>query len=461
MKWTRIASGATAALVLFEAGAAGAQEQPWLADRRYREGIGYRVGDLELHPGIAGEFGYDSNFYQRADGEDPVGVYQLRITPSLSLSTLEAQRRGAAGVGAPPQVEFRAEVAGTYNEYIAQDSDERDKASEFRNVGARAGFTLDILPQRPWGATFYGNLVRTIQPSNLSDVSAAYNRVNLQAGGELVWAPGGGLFDWRWGYEYGSVLWEKDRFTSLNNATHILRTRGRWRFLPRSALMFDASQSFLRYSNPGNSTYLLDSDPLRARLGFNGLVTRHVGLLALAGWGVTFTKGGSVPAENYDGPIGQAQVTFYPTPAPGLVNSPREASLTLSSVALGYHRDFQTSYFGSFYSRDRGYLTVSYFFAGRVLVVLDGGVASVHHPTLYFSAAGGGPALVRTDEFSETHYDASLFAEYRMISTVGINTTFGYEKSDSRTLPADPTGTFRDDLSFDRLKAFLGVRWFM
>ena len=38
-----------------------AQEQVWLKDRRYGEGIGIRAGDFELHPGIGGEFGYDSN----------------------------------------------------------------------------------------------------------------------------------------------------------------------------------------------------------------------------------------------------------------------------------------------------------------------------------------------------------------------------------------------------------------
>src|SRR5262245_7397780 len=72
---------------------AAAQDQPWLADRRYTEGIGFRVGDFELHPGAAAEFGYDSNFLHRADPDDPVGSLHLKITPSFSLSTLSPQRR--------------------------------------------------------------------------------------------------------------------------------------------------------------------------------------------------------------------------------------------------------------------------------------------------------------------------------------------------------------------------------
>src|SRR4051812_9033592 len=73
-----------------------AQDQAWLKDRKYTEGIGYRVGDFELHPGAAVEFGYDSNYLRRSatdQGSGPLGALRLRITPSLSVSTLGAQRR--------------------------------------------------------------------------------------------------------------------------------------------------------------------------------------------------------------------------------------------------------------------------------------------------------------------------------------------------------------------------------
>src|SRR5688500_14918632 len=94
-----------------------AQQQPWIADRRYGEGIGIRAGNLELHPGIAGEFGYDSNYFQRADDEEPViDVYRIRVTPHLTLSTLGPQRRGPGAEGAaPPTVNFSAGTFLSYN----------------------------------------------------------------------------------------------------------------------------------------------------------------------------------------------------------------------------------------------------------------------------------------------------------------------------------------------------------
>src|SRR3954451_20753599 len=74
---------------------AHAQDQTWLKDRRYTEGPGYRVGDFELHPGAALEFGYDSNYFRRSSEDAAtlpvVGSLRLRLTPSLSFSTLGAQ----------------------------------------------------------------------------------------------------------------------------------------------------------------------------------------------------------------------------------------------------------------------------------------------------------------------------------------------------------------------------------
>src|SRR5450432_1570913 len=93
-------------------------QQPWLADRRYGEGIGVRVGDLELHPGVSAEAGYDSNYFLRAPSEDPLAAYRLRITPSLSLSTLGPQR-SAGGTPTPPPIIFRGTAYASYSQLIA------------------------------------------------------------------------------------------------------------------------------------------------------------------------------------------------------------------------------------------------------------------------------------------------------------------------------------------------------
>ena len=124
-----------AGALLLGAGAASAQPQytaqadspQWLKDRRYNEGIGIRTGDLELHPGIAGEFGYDSNYFLRStqDGvangpgasqTPPIPVLSFRVTPSLYLSTISRQRREGDLTAAPPALMFRTGINATVRE---------------------------------------------------------------------------------------------------------------------------------------------------------------------------------------------------------------------------------------------------------------------------------------------------------------------------------------------------------
>ena len=99
-----------AALAIFTVAGGASAQQTWVGDRRYGEGIGIRTGNFEFHPSLSAEFGYDSNFYQRAENENGgvADVWRLRITPSLSLSTLSERRKASAAVGAPPAFTFNA-----------------------------------------------------------------------------------------------------------------------------------------------------------------------------------------------------------------------------------------------------------------------------------------------------------------------------------------------------------------
>ena len=139
-------------------------------------------------------------------------------------------------------------------------------------------------------------LLRSAQPSN--DPNFNYNRFTARFGGGVTWAPGGGMFDWRLGYEYGLIYFEDQEFRDLSNNAHTINTRGRWRFLPRTAVLYDGSVAFLRY-NRQPSRGQLNSDPVRARIGLNGLVTRQLALLAMVGWGSSFYSGRQCPAVRW------------------------------------------------------------------------------------------------------------------------------------------------------------------
>lgn len=429
---------------------AEAQDQPWLKDRSYTEGIGYRTGDFELHPGLAAEFGYDSNYLHR---EEPAGSLRLRIIPTFSLSTLGKQRREPGG-GPPPDVEFRAGLTGSYNEFFPVTSGQEEPIREQRSLTGKLDLNLNILPSRPWSVNLNGTLSYLPRPSpaGITDSAAgrtvvSFNEVLARLGGEVIWTPGSGLFDWRLGYQFTATV--PTYFTSLTNFDHQIQTRGRWRFLPRTALMYDARFDFINYPNApdGGKT---GSHPVRAQIGINGLVTSSFALMALAGWGASFYS--PAPQEDFNSVIGQVELKWFITPNPS--TDPAGAGLALSTLSVGFIRDFHDSDIGTYFERDRGYATLSYFFGGRFLVLVDGGVGPIVYPRI--------PELGVQNPFTDIRVDASVFGEYRIKSAYGINATLRYGQNVSNTSVVNPDGTGTlDSLKWQEFEVYVGARWLM
>ncbi|MDI1449611.1 hypothetical protein [Polyangium sp. 6x1] len=469
----RIASGvlrpkplaAALALATLAPATAAGQDQPWLADRRFTVGPGYRVGDYELHPGVAVEFGYDSNFFLRGSENDapgdPVGAMRLRVTPSFSFSTLGPQRKGGGGTTqALPTAEFSGGLSLTYNEFfpVSGPAEGKERMWDQRNVSGLFDVRLNILPSRPWSGTISASVGRLIQATQEGvvredSVSESYNRFTPTVGAELAWNPNGGLLDWRLGYNFAGTVFEVADFKGLTNIHHTFQTRGRWRFLPRSALLYDARIGIIHYLDADEKT---GSTPLRVQLGYNGLITKNFGALLMAGWGASFydptakEAAAGLPVQDFDSLIGQAEIRYFLTPNPS--SDPQAASMTLSSVSLGFTRDFYDSYVGSFFERDRGYLKLTYFFGGRFVVIVDAGAGALVNPAI-------NTTRITKNPWTDVRIDASGFAEYRFKDAFGINTTLRYNTRISDDWFDIPEG--RDYLQWQQFEAYLGARWLM
>ncbi|HLK40910.1 MAG TPA: hypothetical protein VKU41_29355 [Polyangiaceae bacterium] len=448
-----------------------------MADRRYNEGIGVRAGDFELHPGIAGEVGYDSNWFMRTNNTGPliangapaapiVPAFTYRITPSLYLGTLGPQRREGDTTPQLPTVAFRLGLNGSYRGLIGLSSDAsapQNDPSRSNNVSVAADTRLDILPERPVGGSLSANYGRIIQPNTTTaDPNLSFIRDELGAGAELAFQPGSGTLDYRLGYHFSDVLFEQSEGTPYDNTTHEGFIRGRWKFRPRTALMYDGSIRAISYANsqPASVVGLANSTPVRARIGLNGLITDRFAAMALVGWGASFYDTTIPQQPQYDSVIGNAELKWFLSASPGIASA-TDIGLALSSISIGYTRDFQNSYIGNFYGLDRGYLKFFYFFAGRALVTLEGGVAAIEYPNMFWGP-GVTPAL-RHSAFTDTRADATLFGEYRFSSTVGVNATVRYTANFSSNQVPEGQGPtpFVIDMSWNRVEAFLGVRWFM
>ena len=440
-------------------------QQPWLSDRQYGEGIGVRVGNLELHPGIAAEVGYDSNYFLRSGTvnnqiyEPVLSAYRLRVTPSISLETLGPQRREGSGTQAQTNAVFRGDAYASYNELIATDSAHSTEFANQRHVDLGADLALTLFPKAQLGPDAYVNFIRSVQPSNSTDTQDAFNRDGLRFGAGLTWRPGGGLFQWRLGYEGLYNYFEKSAFKYLNNFQNQVNVRGNWRFLPRTALLYDGSYTWINYAN--NSTTERDGAIVRSRIGMNGLITTRWSLLAMVGWAGTFynSKVNEAP-QQFDSVTGQLELRWFLSG--GGPDNLASAPVGLSYASLGYTRDVGNSYLGNFYQKDRGYVGVSYLLGGVFVASLNAGIANLKFPTAYFANPADG---VQNPEFSEQRVDVNLFAEYRLSNSFGVNTTVNYDQNITDVIvpssPEERTLGQGDELKFSRWQVFLGARYFL
>ncbi|HYP97741.1 MAG TPA: hypothetical protein VER96_03635 [Polyangiaceae bacterium] len=431
-------------------------QQPWLADRKYSEGIGVRVGNLELHPGIAGEVGYDSNYFLRAPSETPLSAYRLRVTPSITLSTLGLARTQANGAPYHPSVTFRGGAYLSYNELIATDSKYSSEFADQRHLDIGSDILLNFFPTGRVGGDTYLNFIRQGQPSNNPDTENAFDRDSLRAGAGLTWRPGGGLFDWRLGYEFLYNYFERANFSYLNNFQHTVNMRGRWRFLPRTALLYDGGYTWINYPNPTSQN---DGAIARSSIGMNGLITTRFSLLAMVGWAGTFYDQGTNQApQQFDSITAQAELKWYIQGGADAAMNPASAPVGLSYASIGYLRDVSNSYLGNFYQRDRGYVGISYLLGGAFVTSLTAGIANLHFPDSYFPSGTRQHAA-----FSEQRVDASVFAEYRFSNTFGVNGTFNYDQNFTgvKIPTSEDMSTLPDALAYQRFQAFVGVRWFL
>jgi hypothetical protein len=317
---------------------------------------------------------------------------------------------------------------------------------------------LNILPMGRVGADTNLNFIRQGQPSNNTDTQNAFDRDTLRAGAGVTWRPGGGLFDWRLGYDFMYNYFERANFSYLNNYQNQINMRGRWRFLPRTALLYDGNYTWVTYPNPGPQN---DGTIARSRIGMNGLITNRLSLLALVGWAGTFYKEGPGQApQQFDSLTAQVELKWFISGGGSdAAMNPGSAPVGLSYASLGYTRDVSNSYLGNFYQKDRGYLGISYLIGGVFVASVSGGVANLAYPDSYYP----GSPDIQQPAFSEQRVDATVFGEYRLSNKFGLNTTFNYDRNftDVAIQTADDPMAPTDYLAYERWQIFFGARYFL
>src|SRR5207237_10684728 len=128
-----------------------------------------------------------------------------------------------------------------------------------------------------------------------ADPNVSLTQDDISASADLGIQPNSGTLDWHFGYTFSTAIFEQNTGAPFTNLTHAAFTRGRWRFRPRTALVYDAELGFFYYTDPAKAQAegLVQSTPVRTRIGLSGLVTERFAVLALLAWGASFDR---VPA---------------------------------------------------------------------------------------------------------------------------------------------------------------------
>ncbi|MEZ4252181.1 MAG: hypothetical protein R3B99_28540 [Polyangiales bacterium] len=241
----------------------------WLEDRARAQGPGFRVGNLELHPGFGAEAGYDSNVFF-ADS-DTTGSAIFRLTPHLFVSTLSEQRETegeGAGGGERPMVEFEAGLSGQVYIFLA------DEARN--NVALNGDVDLNVNPGGRFGFRLTNNFTRLVRPFvDRTDASTSYASDTNVAAVTFSGRTRGGVVQTNVGYGFRLHYFEGQAFRYANQFGHQINANTHFRFLPIMTVFWDGTFDFTDYYNADRTAPLTVSNNwrVRTRVGLNGVIT--------------------------------------------------------------------------------------------------------------------------------------------------------------------------------------------
>ncbi|HJL16251.1 MAG TPA: hypothetical protein RMH99_11380 [Sandaracinaceae bacterium LLY-WYZ-13_1] len=445
--------GAGIAVLAVVAMPASAEAQGWLADRSRTQGPGIAVGDFELHPGIGVEVGYDSNLYYSPDDPSPEGPERvdsgiLRATAHLLFGPRGRERQeegesAAAGGGSQRDVTFQGGISGSFYTFFEDLERTNMEASANLALGIRAADWLSIhLTEQ------FGRSVRPFVENTMMD--ASYARIQNDAGLRLSFQSSGEVLKISTGYRFGINYFEDELFQFGNRFQHELTLSETFRFLPQTGIVHETTVRIVDYfdDTSAGSSLVLNSVMLRSRVGINGALTNNFSVLLAAGYGAGFYDGVAGYEQEYESVVAQVRATWQ---------IERDTRLV-----FGYDRDFQPSYVGNWFRRDRGHAAFQTIIAGRFLLGVN--AAFAYHEFGAIVEPDGMTPVGTTLQRGDFRLIASVFGEYRFTDWLGVNATlrytgnftdYAYEVDDL----SDMT-TFLVPAQFNKFEAWLGVRVF-
>lgn len=361
---------------------------------------GLRSGDFVLTPslGIVGH--HDTNLFNADASETArnpiVGATSIRFLPGLGLVN-----------DADSNVAFSFNALGDARIYLNDNA----AVQSVQTVGGRAD--LDVIFGRRKAISFAvsDNFSRIIRANNW-ETPQSFNRNTNTVGARVEFHPGSvperRPFNLMLAGNY--TLDRFDDFGVGDADTIGTRLTSSWRFLPKTAVLFDSGLNFrtLQSQTLVRNGMTSSSMPFRARAGISGAITPRISAQLMAGWGLSNHEAG----ESFNGLLAAVGIGFE------IGDSTR--------LNLGYDKDYRDSLFGNYASFNRLSVGLRQRFGHLMDVDASFGVSFVTYG-LFTPLPGLAVEGVRAGADGKSGYrddvnlDGRLNAQFEVSRLIGIN----------------------------------------
>jgi len=418
--------------------AAGAQDI--VAERASREGPGFKVGRLVLHPGLGLEGGWDSNVFLQDSNEESSFILRLQGYLDVATEGAERQAEGETNEAEPQKIEFRGGVGAMYYHYFLERVPD--------NVAADAHVDFSYNPSNVFPLVVRDVFPRYVrpfsEPNTTTGTTISYGRNRNAASLELVGRSKSGVLEGRVGYTNVLELFSASLYAYADNMTHLVPATFSWLFFPTSALVYTVEYAHQSYSNPADvaasPTSLSDSNRVSSMVGYNGAITERFSLTAMIGYAAGFYQNG----QAFDDVIARVDFRWMPRRTVGLTT--------------GYDRLIRPSYIGNYTTVDRLRADARF----TIIGALDLGVKA----WLSFDNSGlalrpdGTTLLGNQPTRKDIRFLAALYGEYRFKPWLGLFGEVGY-LADFTDFQYVGTAALVDPVArYKKFQAWLGLRVF-
>jgi hypothetical protein len=324
---------------------------------RVADGEGIKLGQSssEFHGGIALPVGVDTNVFNENKAEDPRAAAYLY--PSVWLSV--GNRNVVNGLlQSPPErtariVDYSIGIIGGFRQYLARDPLIRRQPKLSAGTQLRATF----LPGRRLSIHLSEDFFRGASPGNIEAEPNTINFNRIDHDGSLVFEgrPGGGRLSLSLGYRSRMVRFQNpDIARTMDRTSHGLIHETKWRFFPKSALVFRYDFDFTFYTccravGTGRNE---DSYTHRLMGGYRGQSFKKLAFDVLVGWGFGYYRD-DPNGPNFNSFVGEVGMYYYPT--------------LRTMLHLAAFRNFSDSLWGNYFVNNGGRLAASHQFRWRMI----------------------------------------------------------------------------------------------